>query len=148
MLQNSKIKVFVSVFVVIVAVVYVFYFQYSIHQNKIVPIDLNGHKLHVELVSSKDKLEKGLGGRADMCSNCGMLFEFQLPGKYSFWMKGMQFPLDLIWIYQKKIVHIEKNIPASYDGMLVPAQDADMVLEINAGILDQFQVKIGDMIAI
>ena len=34
----------------------------------------------------------------------GMLFVFNSPGQYSFWMKDMHFPLDMVWIDSDKIV--------------------------------------------
>ena len=39
-----------------------------------------------------------------------MLFRFSQAEKYSFWMKDMRFPLDIIWIKNREVVHIEKNI--------------------------------------
>ncbi len=148
MSKVNKIGLFFIFLAAIFIIGYILFYQHPARENKVIPVILNGHELRVEVVSSSDELEKGLGERADICANCGMLFEFQVPGKYSFWMKGMQFPLDIVWIYQKKIVHIEKNIPFSYNGTLMPEENADMVLEVNAGMLDKLQTKIGDMVTI
>ena len=56
----------------------------------------------------------------------------------------MRFPLDIIWILDGKIVHIEKNVSEKFSGTLSPQVDADSVLEINAGIVDKIGIKISD----
>lgn len=98
----------------------------------------------VEVVSVKNDLEKGLGGRDGLCLSCGMLFKFSQPGKYAFWMKDMKFPIDILWIYEGKIVHLEKNVSPTLVGTLSPAEQADSVLEINSGKSDEFGFKVGD----
>ena len=58
----------------------------------------------------------------------------------------MLFALDIIWIASGKIVHIEKNIKPDLVGTLFPLEKADMVLEINAGKSDEFDIEVGDSI--
>lgn len=115
--------------------------------NKIIPISIKSNVLHVEVVSSHEKLELGLGGRKDLCASCGMLFEFEKPGTYSFWMKDMLIPLDMLWISEGKIMHIEKNIQPDFKGTLTPSESADKVLEINAGKSDELGIKVGDSVS-
>ena len=64
--------------------------------------------------------------------------------QYSFWMKDMRFPLDIIWIKNGEVVHVEKNVLENFSGILSPQVDADSVLEINAGNVDKLDIKIGD----
>jgi uncharacterized membrane protein (UPF0127 family) len=59
-------------------------------------------------------------------------------------MKDMKFPLDIIWISENKIVHIEKNVSEKFSGILSPPVDADEVIEINAGLSDQYGFKLGN----
>jgi hypothetical protein len=41
-----------------------------------------------------------------------MLFIFESEGLYSFWMKGMRFPLDMVWINAEcAVVDITKEVP-------------------------------------
>ena len=54
---------------------------------------------------------KGLSIKNTLNESEGMLFPFDTPGEYSFWMKDMKFPIDIIWIDSNyKIVYIEKNL--------------------------------------
>lgn len=83
---------------------------------------------------------KGLSDRDLLCDACAMLFHFDESGQYGFWMKGMRFPLDLAWIRNGRIIHIERNIPADFQGVMMPAESADTVLEVNAYALDGVSV--------
>lgn len=113
-------------------------------KQKTSAVRINGKVFNVEIVEKQSDLQKGLGGREAMCENCGMLFKFPDPGSYSFWMKDMKFPLDIVWIMQGRVVHIEKNVPIEPLQALAPAEKADSVLEINAGKSDESGLKNGD----
>jgi hypothetical protein len=103
-------------------------------------------KFKVELAESKEEREKGLSGKSGLCRKCGMLFEFSQPGRYGFWMKGMEFSLDFAWIYDGEIVHIDENIPQDLPGTIFPPVVIDRVLEVSAGTLSREGIKIGDKI--
>ena len=109
-------------------------------------LTINGNKINVEVVSDQQKLELGLGGRDSLESNSGMLFVFPTSASHSFWMKCMKFDLDIIWINDHRIVHIEKNVKADFAGVLTPSEPSDHVLEIAAGAADRMDAKEGDEI--
>src|SRR5438094_9545272 len=54
--------------------------------------------VYVEVARTDAEREKGLGGHAPLGQYDGMLFIFDQPAPYAFWMKGMTFPLDMLWI--------------------------------------------------
>jgi uncharacterized protein len=76
-----------------------------------------------------------------------MLFEFPEKGKRGFWMKGMKFNLDIVWLDDSKIVHIAKNVSCDSKEIIIPEVEADKVLEINAGMADGLGIKAGDEIS-
>jgi uncharacterized protein len=101
----------------------------------------------VELADTQEKRVKGLSGRESLSSGHGMLFVFNKAGYHSFWMKDMNFPLDFIWIRENKIVEITKDVlPIDYKppNILSSKEKADMVLEINAGETNIYNLRIGD----
>ncbi|KKQ48084.1 MAG: hypothetical protein US66_C0002G0028 [Candidatus Moranbacteria bacterium GW2011_GWD2_37_9] len=108
---------------------------------------MGGEVFMVEVVRSKNEKEKGLFGREELCLNCGMLFEFSKPGKYGFWMKDMNFPLDFVWILDNRIVYVNKNIAKNFSEVIFPPNNIDSVLEIPAGLLDKYKIKVGDEIS-
>jgi uncharacterized membrane protein (UPF0127 family) len=75
-----------------------------------------------------------------------MLFIFPQKGNYDFWMKGMQFDLDIIWIEDGKIAALEKNIPHASGKTIKAEKSADQVLEINAGLADKYNLAEGDQV--
>lgn len=120
---------------------------YSIHGNKIEKIKIGKNIFYAEVVADREKLQNGLGGRNFLCEYCGMIFRFSQSGKYPFWMKDMHFPLDIVWIKENKIVHIEKNVPKNFSGILSSQIEANEILELNANMVDKTGIKIGDKIS-
>lgn len=120
--------------------------KYSAYGNKLAEIEINEKKFKVEIAESEKKKYLGLGDRNNLCSSCGMLFVFKEGGKHQFWMRGMNFPLDIIWISGNKIVYIAKNISKDHKGTITPFGEADKVLEINAGLCEKYGIEEGDEI--
>jgi uncharacterized membrane protein (UPF0127 family) len=60
-------------------------------------------------------------------------------------MKGMLFPLDIIWLSpNKQVVYIQPDAkPSSYPRAFCPAQPAKYVIELNSGQAMSNQIKIG-----
>ena len=108
--------------------------------------------INVEVADTMDKRTKGLSGRNSMDLNYGMLFVFDSKGILPvFWMKGMLFPLDFIWIANGKIVKVDRNIPipkADTPDENLPTYKTtvpiDYVLEVNAGFIDKNNIKVDD----
>jgi len=119
---------------------------------EILKIEINGKIFEVEIADIILKRTKGLSGRESLAENQGMLFLFEKSSKRSFWMAGMNFPLDIIWINGNKIVDISKNIqpPKNIElpAIISPSVEADKVLELSAGAVEKFNIKIGDEIKI
>lgn len=86
-----------------------------------------------------------MSGRQQLAENAGMLFVFDQPGRYAFWMRGMKFPLDFIWIKGDTVVGITEAVPVTQMD-IKPRQAIDKVLEVNNGFVVQHQIKIGDKV--
>lgn len=113
-------------------------------------LKINQTVLRVELADTPTKRAKGLSQREGMVENQGMLFIFEQPGRHSFWMKGMNFPLDIIWFNEEDgIVDIVKDIqPDSFPQTFKPRVPSQYVLEVNAGFVEKNQIKIGDPVTL
>jgi uncharacterized membrane protein (UPF0127 family) len=105
--------------------------------------------LDVEVVNTNLSRSLGLSGRSRLQDNEGMLFVFDHPGKYGFWMKDMNFALDIIWINQNGIVvWIEREVdPSSYPKAFINQADASYVLEINSGLSKKFGLYLGSKVS-
>ena len=104
----------------------------------------------LEVARTNEERAKGLGGHAPLGESEGMLFVFERPAFHSFWMKGMLFPLDLIWIEGGIVVHIARDVPHFPPGtpdsqlpIYAPAAPATYVLEVNAGFTAFHGIEVG-----
>jgi uncharacterized protein len=111
--------------------------------------------IRVDIADTPQLRSKGLGGRASLAQDSGMLFIFDAPDIYRFWMKGMQFPIDFIFIRSGKVIDILPNAsipaPVTADNQLAiyqPTSPIDMVLEVNAGFARSQGIAVGDTIQI
>jgi hypothetical protein len=66
----------------------------------------------IEIADTPASRQQGLMFRENLPQDQGMLFVFDTPSDYRFWMKNTKLTLDMIWINQNyQIVHIESNVP-------------------------------------
>lgn len=118
----------------------------SSHASSQNVIDLS-QKLTLEIADSDAARTLGLGGRPSLAENAGMLFVFDKPDVLAFWMKGMHFPLDIVWISRGIVVDVVMlKSPESNTALPewhMPLQKADRVLEINAGMAEKIGLKRG-----
>lgn len=106
----------------------------------------------VEIADTVEERAVGLMNRSELSRDRGMLFIFEQPGKYSFWMKNTLISLDIVWISESfEIVEIEEDVQPcvtseckSYGGS-VPAQ---YVLEVNTGEVERNGFAKGDLVQI
>ena len=95
--------------------------------------------------------EQGLSGRLSLSPDTGMLFVFNEPSKPLFWMKDMNFPIDMIWITpDMKVDYIKKDaLPDLYPETYGPSAsdgEAEYVLETTSDFSDNNNLKIGDSV--
>ncbi len=109
----------------------------------------------VEVENNEASREKGLSGQSSLQAGHGMLFLFDRPGRYGFWMKGMKFPLDIIFIKGNVIADIAQNAPTPKPNtpdtslpIYSPRSQIDKALEIPAGTAKKDNIKIGDTVTI
>lgn len=123
---------------------------FPIADRQDVPMQIGSKQLVVEAVTTSESITLGLSGRSQIGRD-GMLFVFQEPQAPRFWMKEMQFGLDLIWIEQGKVVDITENVPPPSPEQSLeelptytPKTLVSFVLEVPAGSVKEWGVKVGD----
>ena len=105
-------------------------------QNVMQTVTIGTAVFKVEVVSTEPARELGLGNRASLPAGQGMLFKFDSPSGWGFWMKDTEFPLDILWARQDgTITTIIRNIATStFPQVFRPkTPDAMYVLEVSAG---------------
>lgn len=111
-------------------------------------VQINNVKIPVEIARTEAETQRGLSGRESLDTDKGMLFIFPKPDYYRFWMPDMNFPIDIIWINENRVVGISQNISNEFDSknpkFYAPPQPVDRVLEVNAGFAQKENIKVGD----
>jgi len=113
--------------------------------------EINGHVYNLQVARSAKEKEIGLSQTKKLDKDSAMLFPFEKPDYYSFWMKDMKLPIDIIFISTDKIVTIHQNVqppktPGETLPIFKPSSPSDKVLEINAGQSADYNFKEGDSV--
>lgn len=114
------------------------------------PMTVNTTAISVELAESREQQEKGLSGRTSLPEDRGLAYLLAKPDFYTFWMKNMKFPIDIIWVDKnQKIIDITHNLtPDSYPRIFQPVKPAQIILEVNAGFAKKNGINIGDPVTV
>jgi uncharacterized membrane protein (UPF0127 family) len=112
-------------------------------------VTVGGASVRAEIADDPASLERGLGGRDSLAPDAGMLF--LLPDDTPLiWMKGMRFPIDVVWIKNSRVVDVTAGLqPPDGSGPLptyAPARPANRALEVNAGWAVEHDVARGDFV--
>lgn len=111
------------------------------------------HTIEVEVVISREEQALGLGNRKFLAEGKGMLFLYPRPQELVFWMKRMYIAIDIIWIRNGKVVHIERDVPPPS----LQTQDrnlktygkgviADTVLEVSKNYSQKISIQVGSSV--
>ncbi len=117
-------------------------------------VTIRGHIISADVASAEADMERGLAGRVKLGVNRGMLFVFDNAGIHGIWMKGMKFPIDIIWIADGGVVSIKEwalpqpNVDDTDLKTFFPSTFDDYVLELPAGRVKAYGIEVGDTVTI
>jgi len=109
-------------------------------------VEIGTQRVAVEVAATPAARERGLSGREHLALNSGMWFVLPEVGKTGFWMRGMHFPIDLIWVNSEQRVVAAATLPVCRNDpcpIVYPPAPAAYVLEIAAG---RFHGRAGDRV--
>ena len=106
----------------------------------------------VEIADTPQLRSKGLSGRDGLADMSGMIFVFESGRASNFWMKGMRFPIDFVWIGEECTVvdthsNVQQPAPGTSDGdlpLLKSGSPAVYTLEVNAGKVAEIGIEMGE----
>lgn len=154
--MNKLIVIIAILFAVFVGVVF---FQFNgFGRNAPTPTEgvtatIKDQTYKVTVVTTQQDQQIGLSKYSTLPQDQAMLFQFPKKDFYSFWMKDMKFPIDIIFIDGDTIVSIAQKVPAPKSAeddlpLYQPDSPVDKVLEINAGLAEKNGYKKGDNVTI
>ena len=104
----------------------------------------------VEIADTKEKMYTGLMGRTSLDKDAGFLFDVSMVPQdidVAMWMKDTLIPLDMLFIDEEgTIFSIHKNAKPNDTTPIYPPKRPYVVLEVNGGQTDEFNIKIGDVV--
>jgi len=139
-------KLFVFGLIIGVLVLFISYVNQSLRLKQVAIGDV---VFTVDVADTPDLRAVGLSGRTGIERNQGMLFLFDKPDLYGFWMKDMLFPIDIIWIRDKQVVGVTEDLPLSaseFPPVFYAPSFIDAALEIRAGEVRVREIMVGDQV--
>ncbi len=112
--------------------------------NPVITVRVREVPVAAEVVSTPDKIYLGLGYRASLAPGQGMLFVMPTLEQQHFCMRGMQFPLDFLWLSGHQVAGLHKNVAADFPGVISSPVPVKYVLEVPAGFIDRHGIGVGD----
>jgi uncharacterized membrane protein (UPF0127 family) len=104
--------------------------------------------MRFEIVDTEAEQALGLGNRASIPDNYGMLFVFKDKQRYGFWMKDMLAPIDITWLSDNgTILLIDHSVsPDTYPRAFYPPVPVRYVLETRAGYAADHAWSVGTQV--
>lgn len=140
---------FVIGFFVILIGSYVYTAMHS--GGKVATADFGNASLKiVKTADSETDLVAGLSVIPELNEGEAFLMQFNEPGSHQIWMKGVKYPIDVMWLDQDlKIIHIVPSMdPKSYPKTFGPGQDSTYVIETKAGFVKDNKIKVGNKVVL
>ncbi len=156
MFPKKNMAILISLTIILIGAIlagtYIFLFR---RPNPALPkntVTIGNATFNVELATTTVAEARGLSFRTSLGTDAGMLFIFGTPAVQNFWMKDMDFPLDMIWIGGGKVLGFVQNAVPQPGVMLwnltiySSPDGTNEVLEVNAGTVARENIKGGDTV--
>ena len=115
---------------------------------------VEGFTFGVDVADTPARRSLGLGQRDELARDVGMWFDMGGTGSATFWMRGMRFPIDIVWISDDLVVtgvaerlsFPEPGTPDSALPLYSSGVPIRYVLEINAGLAEELGIGEGSVV--
>jgi uncharacterized membrane protein (UPF0127 family) len=144
-------KILMAIVMVVLNSSYCFSNDMRFRDGQIIDVEINSVRLKLVAAVSDSAKAKGLSDTKEVPYD-GMIFIFDKAQNLAFWMKDMNYYIDIVWLSNGRVAGITENIPppsAAQKYALVKyysPQDADVVIELSSGRAKQLNIKMSDMI--
>lgn len=104
-----------------------------------------GNRFEIRIADNERARTQGLSGTESLPADEALLFVFDSDGKWSIWMKDMNYPIDVVWLDEaKKVVDFTTNVPPeSYPKVFTPKVPARYIVEFRSGTVKELDIKVG-----
>ncbi|MGB3615082.1 MAG: DUF192 domain-containing protein [Elainellaceae cyanobacterium] len=127
----------------------------SPYQGQVLPIsatvDIRGTQIALEVAETPAQRATGLMFRPEIPADRGMLFPFSPSRPVQFWMRNVQVPLDMVFLYQGRVEAIAAEVPPCTTlpcPTYGPLVEIDNVIELRGGRAEELGLQVGDRLRI
>ena len=101
-------------------------------------------------LDTPEERTQGLSGKSGLAPDEGELFIFDAPTEIGFWMKDMNFPIDILYLdSDKKVVGLVADLkPETYPNVYMSPQSMRYAVEVTAGVIVRTGIAIGDTVKV
>lgn len=126
-------------------------------ERRVVTVHADRGTVRALVADTADLRARGLSGLDQLAHGWGMWFEFDTTGSHVFWMRGMRFSIDIIWMDAGlQVVHIVRAAPvpptdaasADLPRYAPSGGNSRYVLEIAAGSAEELGIDLGDVLRV
>jgi uncharacterized protein len=142
---------YIILFLILLFVLFIVFYYFRQTKPSSPFIKIGNKIITVDVVKTPKELSLGLSYRKSLGKDHGMIFIFSQQSYQTFWMKGMNFNLDFIWIDGNKVVDITENVSAPKENVpdeALPTFRSKVpvtsMLEVNSGFIKEHNIHIGD----
>lgn len=146
-----KLKKITKALLLLLVLLFASFVAFSLYNEKnnslsVSHLNFADKKFSVILADSPIERSRGLSGRDALSHDQAMLFVFPEEGEHPFWMKDMNFSIDIFWFNdEKELIFMKQNaqakdFPKSYGH----GYNARFVLETVSGFADQKNIQLGE----
>jgi uncharacterized membrane protein (UPF0127 family) len=138
---------------------FILFGYYLTHFHKPIPnfteVKINGNTIYSQIADTENERSLGLSYTKKLDENAGMLFIFENIGVKNFWMRDMNYNIDIIWIDENKTVlgffeNADKNSYNAkypeYSRIFKSPENTKYVLEVATGTIQNLKIKTGDVL--
>ncbi|MDO8664195.1 MAG: DUF192 domain-containing protein [Candidatus Liptonbacteria bacterium] len=153
-MNKTVVVILILIALVIILAIASFYLKPFFAESGKKILTVGNQTFEVGIADNALTRAQGLSGKPPLGEREGLFFLFSSAGNYGFWMKGMNFPIDIIWLNGDKIIGFSENLQPQPDKNIFslpiyyPPGEADKVLEINAGAVAKYNLKVGDIVSL
>lgn len=106
------------------------------------PLRIGTHAFQVEIAATGPQRARGLMGRTRLAADGGMLFVFEQPGRYCFWMRDTPLPLSIAFIDSSGRIADLADMQPHTHALHCPAVAVRYALEVRQGEFERRGVTV------
>ena len=108
-------------------------------------LTISDDTFNVYVADSAAERSQGLGEIEHLASDEGMVFVFPTSAQQTFWMKGVEYPIDIVWVDDSQVLGWVTATPGNLTLYPSPGE-VNMVLELPAGTAKDIGLTVGGIV--